>query len=174
LRLINSPHNDSLVGKEVRLLNGQGQEVGIVSFSVAINHADAEGLDLVELAADAKPPVVRVMDYGKHIYEKKKRQKDARKKQMNNNQVKELKFHVNIHDHDFQTKLKHASEFIAKGYKLKITLQFRAREMAHPELGDELMARIIDDLGNTVTIEAKPKLLGRNMSMQLAPATKKG
>ena len=79
MRLINSPHNDSLVGKEVRLLNGQGQEVGIVSFSVAINHADAEGLDLVELAADAKPPVVRVMDYGKHIYEKKKRQKDARK-----------------------------------------------------------------------------------------------
>ena len=174
MRLINSPHNDSLVGKEVRLLNSQGQEVGIVAFSAAINHADAEGLDLVELAADAKPPVVRVMDYGKHIYEKKKRQKDARKKQMNNNQVKELKFHVNIHDHDFQTKLKHAGEFIAKGYKLKVTLQFRAREMAHTELGDELMARIIEELGDTITIEAKPKLMGRNMGMQLAPATKKG
>jgi translation initiation factor IF-3 len=173
LRLINSPSSDSLAGKEVRLLDSNGQEVAIVPFSVAMTNAHSEGLDLVELAPDAKPPVVRVMDYGKFIYEKKKQQKDARKKQMNNNQVKELKFHVNIHDHDFETKLKHASEFVGKGYKLKITLQFRAREMAHPELGDVLMKRIIEALGETVIIEAKPKLMGRNMSMQLSPNSKK-
>ena len=173
MRLINSPGSDSLSGKEVRLLDSKGQEIAIVPFSVAVTNANSEGLDLVELAPDAKPPVVRIMDYGKFIYEKKKQQKDARKKQMNNNQVKELKFHVNIHDHDFQTKLKHAGEFIAKGYKLKITLQFRAREMAHPELGDALMERIIETLGETVTIEAKPKLMGRNMSMQLSPGSKK-
>ena len=143
-------------------------------FSVAVTNADSEGLDLVELAPDAKPPVVRIMDYGKFIYEKKKQQKDARKKQMNNNQVKELKFHVNIHDHDFQTKLKHASEFVAKGYKLKITLQFRAREMAHPELGDELMERITQELAELGAVDSKPKLLGRNMAMSISPITKKG
>ncbi len=174
MRLINSPENDKLVGNQIRLLGSDGKEVGIVPFAQSIQVASSEGLDLVEIAPDAKPPVVKVMNYGKHIYEKKKQQKDARKKQLNNNQVKELKFHVNIHDHDFNTKLKRAHEFIGKGYRLKITLQFRAREMAHPELGDDLMARIIEELAETATVEAKPKLLGRNMSMQLAPTTKKG
>jgi translation initiation factor IF-3 len=114
------------------------------------------------------------MNYGKHIYEQKKRQKDARKKQLNHNQIKELKFHVNIHEHDLGTKLTHAREFLNKGYRLKITLQFRAREMAHPELGDVLMERITEELAELGSVDSKPKLLGRNMGMSISPITKKG
>ena len=143
-------------------------EVGIVLFEDAFRQAEDEGFDLVEIAASAVPPVVRIMNYGKFIYEQTKREKEQRKKQLGK-ELKELKFHVNIHDHDYQTKVKHALEFIEHGNKVKLTLQFRSREVTHPELGDALVKRVIEDLKAVALIETPAKLLGRNMSMVFAP-----
>jgi translation initiation factor IF-3 len=126
----------------------------------------------VEIAAQASPPVVKLMNYGKFIYEKNKREKVAKKKQ-HTNKAKEVKFHVNIDKHDYDYKCTHAKEFLEKGYKVKITLQYRGREMAHKELGEQLMLKLKNDLQDYATIENEPKLQGRNMAMIIAPNNKK-
>ena len=129
-------------------------------------------MDLVEIAPQASPPVVKIMNYGKFIYEKTKREKLAKKKQ-HTNKAKEVKFHVNIDKHDYDYKCKHAKEFLQKGYKVKITLQFRGREMAHTELGMELMHKLVEELKEYSVIESEPKLMGRNIGMMLNPLVKK-
>ena len=126
----------------------------------------------MEIAAQAKPPVVKMMNYGKFIYEKNKREKMARKKQ-HTNKAKEVKFHVNIDKHDYDYKCNHAKQFLSKGYKVKITLQFRGREMAHKELGFELINKLKEDLKEHSVIEADAKMQSRNIGMVLAPISKK-
>lgn len=156
----------------MRFLLDDGNEVGIVTFEEAFERAEDEGLDLVEIAAQAKPPVVKLMNYGKFIYEKNKREKLAKKKQQTN-KAKEVKFHVNVDKHDYDYKCNHAKQFLGKGYKVKLTLQFRGREMAHRELGYELMNKIKAELKDLCIIEAPAKLQGRNMSMIVAPPLRK-
>ena len=170
-RIIQDP-NDDLKGQKVRLLKADGSEVGIVNFEDALSESDATGYDLVEIAAQAQPPVVKLMNYGKFIYEKNKREKLAKKKQ-HTNKAKEVKFHVNIDKHDFDYKCNHARQFLGKGYKVKLTIQYRGREMAHKELGHELMDKIKAELEEHSQIESPAKLQGRNMTMIVAPNSKK-
>jgi translation initiation factor IF-3 len=134
--------------------------------------AEEAALDLVEIAPLAEPPVVKIMNYGKFVYEKTKREKLAKKKQ-HTNKAKEVKFHVNIDTHDYDYKRNHAKEFLIKGYKVKVSLQFRGREMAHTDLGLALMRRLCDDLKEYSVVETNPRLLGRNIGMMLAPIVKK-
>lgn len=149
-----------------------GAEVGIVNFEDALSESDASGYDLVEIAGSAKPPVVKLMNYGKFIYEKNKKEKLAKKKQ-HTNKAKEVKYHVNIDKHDFDYKCNHAKQFLNKGYKVKLTIQYRGREMAHIQLGHELMRKIRSELIDLCTIETHARLQGRNMMMIVAPIVKK-
>ena len=138
----------------------------------AIRKAKSLGLDLVEIAATATPPVCRIVDYGKFRYDLSKQEKDRKP---NSGKVKEIKFRVNIDQHDYQTKLRHAEDFLDKNNKVKISLQFRGREMAHKELGMLLMERVRTDLQTMAHVDMSPKLIGRAISMTLSPlpATKR-
>ncbi|UDQ99504.1 translation initiation factor IF-3 [Lentisphaerae bacterium WC36] len=161
-----------LTGKDVRVIGHDGEQVGVVSFSKAIEMANEVGLDLVVVAEQAKPVVCRIMDYGKLQYEQKKNLR-MQKKQKQTHKVKEVKFRVNIDKHDFDYKLNHAIEFLNKGCKVKITLMFRGREMAHKDLGFELVNRVIEDLKEHATPDGKPNLMGRNIGVSLSPIKKK-
>jgi translation initiation factor IF-3 len=143
-----------------------GEQLGVMKLSDAIRHAQSLGLDLVEVAPTAQPPVCRIVDYGKFKYEASKHEKDKRN---TSSKLKEIKFRVNIDDHDYQTKMRHAEEFLDKGNKVRIQLQFRGREMAHQELGMALMIRVKTDLATMANVETEPKLMGRNVTMTLAP-----
>jgi len=143
-----------------------GQQLGVMKLSDAIRHAQSMGLDLVEVAASATPPVCRIVDYGKFKYEASKHEKD---KKGSGSKLKEIKFRVNIDEHDYMTKLRHAEEFLDKGNKVRVQLQYRGREMAHQELGMELMGRVKQDLNTMANVEQEPKLLGKNVTMTLAP-----
>ncbi len=137
-----------------------------MKLSDAIRHAQNLGLDLVEVAPTAQPPVCRIVDYGKFKYETSKHDKE---KKNAGSKLKEIKFRVNIDDHDYETKMRHAEEFLDKGNKVRVQLQFRGREMAHQELGMRLMIRVKGDLVNMANVETEPKLMGRNVTMTLAP-----
>jgi len=143
-----------------------------VPFEEALARAQSLGLDLVEVARQANPPVCRIMDFGKFQYQESKKQRDAKKKQ-HQNRLKEIKFHPNIDDHDYQTKLRHVLEFLEKGYKVKASMFFRGREMAHTEKGQEVMERLIEDTRDYGTPEAPLRRIGRSFQLYLAPGTKK-
>src|SRR3712207_3310717 len=136
-----------------------------------MEYAERRDLDLVEVAANSDPPVVRIMDYGKYKYQKEQARKAARKKQVNIN-VREIKLRPKIGDHDFNTKRGHVERFLRGGDKVKVTIMFRGREVQHPELGERLLRRLADDLEDLGRVESQPNLDGRNMVMVLAP--KKG
>ncbi len=140
----------------------------MVAFTEARTKANEVGLDLVAVAPEAKPPVIRVMDFGKLRYEQKKKLKDQRKHQ-HANKVKEVKFRVSIDQHDYDYKVNHAIEFLSKGYKVKITLMFRGREMAHKDMGFVLIEKVTEALKEHGFAENKPKLMGRNISVNFAP-----
>jgi len=142
--------------------------VGIVSAQEALEQARAADLDLVEVAPQANPPVCRIMDYGKYKYERAMRQKEARKKQARI-EVKEIKFRPKIDRHDYETKKGHVVRFLSAGNRVKVTIMFRGREMAHTELGQRILDRLVEDLDGLVTVEQASKLDGRNMVMVLAP-----
>ena len=142
-----------------------GQQLGVMKLSDAIRHAQGMGLDLVEVAPTANPPVCRIVDYGKFKYEASKHEKD---KKNASSKLKEIKFRVNIDDHDYETKMRHAEEFLDKGNKVRVQLQFRGREMAHQELGMELMEKIKRDLATMANVEMEPKLMGKSVTMTLA------
>jgi translation initiation factor IF-3 len=142
------------------------QQLGIMKIQDALRAAQAEGLDLVEVAPNANPPVCRIVDYGKYRYELAKQEKD---KKTNATKLKEIKFRVNIDEHDYLTKLRHAEAFLDKSNKVRVNLQFRGREMAHQELGDVLMTRIKEDLATMANVEMQPKKMGRNITMVLSP-----
>jgi len=145
-----------------------GQQIGIVSIQDAIQRAQDLDLDLVEVAPQANPPVCRIMDYGKFKYERDVRQKEARKKQ-SRVEVKEMKMRPKIDPHDYATKKGHIERFLKQGARVKVTIMFRGREMAHTELGRKLLDRLTADLQELATVDANPKLDGRNMVMVLAP-----
>ena len=156
----------------MRLIGGDGEQIGIVTIEEAISKAEESEMDLVEIAPDAEPPVCRIMDYGKHIFEEKKRQAEARKKQKQT-QVKEIKIRPGTEEGDYQVKLRNLKRFLEDGDKTKITLRFRGREMAHQELGMEMMKRIESDLEELGAVEQMPKMEGRQMHMVIAPKKKK-
>jgi len=140
----------------------------VLTISQALALAQQRGMDLVEVAPNATPPVCRVTEFGKYKYEQTKREREARKHQ-HANKVKEVKLRLNIDQHDYDFKLKHMFEFLAEGMKVKISLQFRGRENAHPELGQQLMQRVIRDSDGAGKPEVPPKLIGRSIHMMLAP-----
>lgn len=160
--------NEEIRGKEVRLISADQEQLGIVSVKDALKMAQEKELDLVEIAPMAKPPVCRIMDFGKFKYEQSKRDKEARKKQKIVS-VKEVKIRPNIEDHDLEVKTKNAVKFLGEGDKVKVTLMFRGREMAHAELGKQLLSKVAEITKDIATIERHPKVEGRNMIMILAP-----
>ena len=152
----------------MRLISETGEQLGIKHIREAQEIAEKKDLDLVEVAPDADPPVVRIMDYGKHKYQKEQARKAARKKQVNVN-VREIKLRPKIGDHDFNTKRGHVERFLRHGDKVKVTIMFRGREVQHPELGEKLLVRLADDLSELGRVESQPNLDGRNMVMVMSP-----
>ena len=160
--------NDDIEAPEVRLIGADGEQVGIVPREDALAHAARDGLDLVLIAPDAVPPVVKVMDYGKHLFEQKKA-KAAQRKRQKQIQVKEMKFRPGTDESDYQVKLRNLVRFLEDGDRAKVSLRFRGREMAHPELGTTLLKRIEGDLEALASVEDQPRFEGRQMTMVLAP-----
>lgn len=165
-------YNRFIRAREVRLISPEGTNVGVVDTRDAMKKAQEFGLDLVEISPNAAPPVCRIMDYGKHKYEIDKRKKDAKKKQ-SVVRVKEVKFHANVEEHDYETKMRHMREFLDEGNRVKCTLWFRGRENTHTEIGFELYERIKRDLEGLAHAEQEPKLAGKNLSMLMSPGAKK-
>nr|WP_281257566.1 translation initiation factor IF-3 [Zobellella endophytica] len=163
--------NEEIRLKEVRLVGLEGEALGIVSINEALEAAAGAGVDLVEISPNAEPPVCRIMDYGKFLYEKSKATKEQKKKQKQI-QVKEIKFRPGTDEGDYQVKLRNLVRFLEEGNKAKVTLRFRGREMAHQELGFDLLNRIKADLDELAVVEAFPKLEGRQAVMVLAPKKK--
>ncbi|RUO27083.1 translation initiation factor IF-3 [Aliidiomarina minuta] len=164
--------NDDITAPEIRLIDLEGEQAGIVSLNEALDAAAEAGVDLVEISPNAEPPVCRVMDYGKFLYEKSKEQKEAKKKQKQI-QVKEVKFRPGTDEGDYQVKLRNLRRFLEGGDKTKVTIRFRGREMAHQELGTELLERVKTDLEDIALCEFFPRRAeGRQMIMVLAPNKK--
>ncbi|CDE76633.1 translation initiation factor IF-3 [Sutterella sp. CAG:521] len=157
---------------EIRLTGVDGTQIGIVRTSEALAMAEEAGVDLVEVAAKANPPVCRLMDYGKFRYQEQKRQQEMKAKQKVI-QVKEVKFRPATDENDYQTKLRALIRFLGDGNKAKVTLRYRGREMAHQDLGQDVLTRIREDLAEIAQVEQFPKLEGRQMIMVLAPKRKK-
>ena len=157
---------------EIRLTGVDGTQIGIVRTSGALAMAEEAGVDLVEVAAKANPPVCRLMDYGKFRYQEQKRQQEMKAKQKVI-QVKEVKFRPATDENDYQTKLRALIRFLGDGNKAKVTLRYRGREMAHQDLGQDVLTRIREDLAEVAQVEQFPKLEGRQMIMVLAPKRKK-
>ena len=153
---------------DVRLIDGDGENVGVVSRQRAMAMADEAGLDLVEVAPEARPPVCKLMDFGKYKYQTQKKANEARKKQKVI-EVKEIKMRPNIDQHDYDVKMRSMSRFLGEGDKVKVTLRFRGREMAHQDLGLKVLERVRDDLGEVSKVEQFPKMEGRQMTMVIAP-----
>ncbi|WP_164668411.1 translation initiation factor IF-3 [Virgibacillus doumboii] len=164
--------NEKIRAREVRLIDSNGDQLGVKSRNEALDIASTRNLDLVLVAPNAKPPVCRIMDYGKYRYEQQKKEKEARKKQKVIN-VKEVRFTPGIGEHDFNTKLKNARKFLDKGDKVKASVRFRGRAITHKDLGREVLDRLADEVKDVATVESKAKMEGRNMFMMLAPTKEK-
>ena len=160
--------NERIRVPEVRLVGADGEQVGVVQIEEALQRAQAEDLDLVEVAPEAKPPVARLLDYSKFKYEQEQKAKAARKHQQQVN-IREIKLRPKIADHDYETKKGHVERFLRNRDKVKVTIMFRGREQAHPERGRALLQRLFGDLEGLATVESEPLQEGRNMSMLLAP-----
>lgn len=159
--------NERIRAREVRVINGvTNEQLGILKTEEAIKRASALGMDLIEVAPGAVPPVCKILDFGKFRYDLAKQEKE---KKNTAGRVKEVKFRVNIDEHDYLTKIRHAEEFLDKGNKVKIHLQFRGREMAHQELGMEVVQRVKSDLATMGHVDMEPKLVGRAIGMTLSP-----
>jgi translation initiation factor IF-3 len=154
--------------REVRVISQEGGQLGIMTVQDAIQFAEEQGLDLVEVAPEARPPVCRVMDYGKYKYQQSKRLQQAKKKQKVIS-VKEIKLRPKTEEHDYQFKTQHVRRFLQDGHKTKVTVVFRGREMAHTELGRQMLDRVATDLQDIGAIEQTPRQEGRNMTMVLSP-----
>lgn len=160
--------NEQIRISPVRLIGADGEQVGIVPIEEARRAAAERDLDLVEVAPMARPPVVKVMDYGKYRFEQAKAAKAAKKKQ-HVISLKEVKYRPGVSDHDFEFKTRHARRFLEEGNKVKLTMMFRGRQVTHPELGRKVLLRVFEELGDVAKVEMQPKLEGRNMTMVLAP-----
>jgi translation initiation factor IF-3 len=160
--------NDRIRVREVRVIDEEGQQLGIMPPQQAIQMARDRGLDLVEVAPQATPPVCRIIDFGKYLYEQKKRAHEAKKKQVVI-EVKEIKFRPATDEHDYNFKMKHAQEILKEGNKVKATVRFRGREITHKELGAQLLDRLSEDLAECGIVEFRPRLEGMQMMIILAP-----
>ncbi len=158
--------NDRIRVPEVRVVGPEGAMIGVMPTKKALELAKEVGLDLVEVAPNSRPPVCRILDYGKYSYEQSKKQKDSKS---TSQKLKEVKFRVKIDTHDYLTKIRRAEDFLDKGNKLKLTLMFRGREMEHTDLGFETIKRAIADLDGMATADNDPRLAGRNISVTLSP-----
>jgi translation initiation factor IF-3 len=159
--------NSRIRAREVRVIHGiTNEQLGVMKLQDALRKAQSLGLDLVEVAPTANPPVCKIVDFGKFRYDLSKQDKDRK---ATTSKLKEVKFRVNIDPHDYLIKVRHAEQFLDKGNKVKFQLQFRGREMSHKELGDQLMRRLRDDLLTMGQVEMEPKLMGRNISMVISP-----
>ena len=160
--------NDLIVVPKVRVIDENGENLGVMYTREAIEQANGVGLDLVEVSPNADPPVCKFLDVGKYRYEAQKKANAARKSQKTQ-EIKEIKMRPNIDDHDYDTKMKKVSSFIGEGDKVKITLRFRGRELAHGELGMQLLQRVQADISETAKVEPHPRMEGRQMLMVLSP-----
>ena len=160
--------NDEIREPEVRLISEDGEQLGIMSGKEALRIAEERDMDLVLISPQAKPPVCRIMDYGKFRFEQTKKEKDARKNQ-HTIEVKEIRMSPGIGDNDFNTKLKNGQKFLADGNRLKVTVRFRGREMAHTNIGEQLLTSFAAQCSELATMDKNPKLEGRNMSIFLSP-----
>jgi translation initiation factor IF-3 len=160
--------NEEIRAREVQLIDATGHNHGPTPIQAALDMAQAAGLDLVEIAPNSSPPVCKILDYGKYKYQAQKKAAEARKKQKVV-EIKEIKLRPMIDDHDYQVKMRSMKRFFEDGDKVKITLRFRGREMAHQELGTKLLDRVKDDVGPIAKVEQEPKFEGRQMIMVLAP-----
>ena len=164
--------NEAIRDSELRVIAGDGEMLGIMSAAEALKIAEEQNLDLVKIAPQAKPPVCKIMDYSKYRFEQAKREKEARKNQ-HVIEIKEIRLSLNIDKHDFETKVNHAKRFLTDGNKVKVSIRFRGREMAHPENGLVTMSNFAEACQEFCSIEKSAKLEGRSMMMFLAPKTKK-
>ncbi|MGB3244388.1 MAG: translation initiation factor IF-3 [Sulfitobacter sp.] len=165
--------NDKIRSTEIRLIGADGENVGVVTPSRAMEMAEEAGLDLVEISPNASPPVCKIMDFGKFKYETQKREAEARKKQKII-EIKEVKFRPNTDTNDYDVKMRNVFKFLDNGDKVKITLRFRGREMAHQNLGRELLERVAEDTKEVGRVENFPKMEGRQMVMLIGPMPSKG
>lgn len=164
--------NEEIRDRELRVIAADGEAIGIMSAAEALKIAEEKNLDLVKIAPQAKPPVCKIMDYGKYRFEQTKREKEARKNQRVI-EIKEIRLSLNIDKHDFETKVNHAKRFLESGNKVKVSIRFRGREMAHPENGLVTMSNFSEACSEFSSVEKPAKLEGRSMQMFLAPKTKK-
>ena len=152
----------------MRVIDDDGEQLGIMPVEEALETAEEKGLDLVEVAPNSRPPVVRIMDYGKYRYEEARKARQAKKKQ-HQVHLKEVKFRPGIEEHDIEFKLRHARRFLEEGNKVKATMMFRGRQVTHPQLGRDVLMRVAGELDDVSKVESQPVLEGRNMVMVLAP-----
>ena len=165
--------NEQIRVREVRLIDGNGKQLGIIATKEALERAREAGTDLVEIAPNANPPVCKILDYGKYKFELEKKNKESRKKQKIF-KLKEIRMQPKIEKHDLEFKSKHVQEFLDEGNKVKVTVRFRGRELAHTELGRVVLEKLTENLGeNTFVVDRKPQMEGRFMSMILAPKARK-
>ena len=160
--------NEQITASEVRVISSNGKQLGIISIREALYHAEDEGYDLVEVSPDAKPPVCKIVDYGKLKYKEQKSKKEAKKKQKTI-EVKEIKIRPGINKHDYEVKIKAVSKFISGGNKVKVSLRFRGREMEHQNLGMELLKKLTKEVSEYAKVETPPKAEGRQIMMVLVP-----
>jgi translation initiation factor IF-3 len=160
--------NDRIRAPEIRLIGAEGENLGVLSPARAMDLATQAGLDLVEISPTATPPVCKIMDFGKYKYDQQKREAEARKKQKVI-EVKEIKFRPGTDTHDYQVKMRNVVKFLENGDKVKVTLRFRGREMAHQQLGLDLLNRVAEDVGHIGKVENMPKMEGRQMVMMIGP-----
>jgi len=154
---------------EIRLIDHEGENAGVVTPARAVEMAEGVGLDLVEISPNAAPPVCKIMDFGKYKYEQQKKAAEAKKRQKTT-ELKEVKFRPNIDSHDYDVKMRSVTKFLEEGDKVKITLRFRGREMAHQEIGRELLQKIGGDISEMGKVESMPRMEGRQMTMVISPA----
>lgn len=164
--------NEGIRAREVRLIDANGEQLGIKSKNEALDIAARRNLDLVLVAPNAKPPVARIMDYGKYRFEQQKKEREARKNQKVIS-IKEVRFSPTIDEHDFNTKLRNARKFLEKGDKVKASLRFKGRAITHKEIGQKVLDRLAEECADIATVESKAKMEGRSMFLVLAPKTEK-
>ena len=160
--------NEHITASEVRVISSTGKQLGIISIREALNHAEDEGFDLVEVSPEAKPPVCKIIDYGKLKYKEQKSKKEAKKKQKTI-EVKEIKIRPGIDTHDYQVKIKALSKFIGGGNKVKVSMRFRGREMEHQNIGIDLLKKLTDEVSEYAKVEVPPKSEGKQIMMILVP-----
>ena len=164
--------NEQITASEVRVISSTGAQLGIISIREALNHAEDEGFDLVEVSPDAKPPVCKILDYGKLKYREQKSKKEAKKKQKTI-EIKEIKIRPGINKHDYEVKVKAFHKFIKGGNKVKVSMRFRGREMEHQNLGVDLLKRLIEQVKEYAKVEVPPKNEGKQIMMVLVPFNEK-